>query len=52
LKKLSIVIPNLNSPVIDATIRGLENQTLSKDLFEVIVVGRDDLGLVHQNYAK
>jgi len=49
LKKLSIVIPNLNSPVIDATIRGLENQTLSKDLFEVIVVGRDDLGLVHQN---
>lgn len=35
--------------MIDHTVRGLENQTLSKDLFEVIVVGRDDQGLVRQN---
>ena len=49
MKKLSVIIPNLNSQIIDHTIRGLENQSLSKDLFEVIVVGRDDLGLIHQN---
>jgi glycosyltransferase involved in cell wall biosynthesis len=45
--KFSVIIPNLNSLVIDQTIAALEQQNIRKDEFEIIVVGRDDPGLVH-----
>lgn len=46
---VSVVIPNLNSPLIGATLEALHQQTLPLDALEVLVVGRDDLGLVHED---
>ncbi len=42
----SVVVPSLNSPVVHKTIEALEHQSLDRRLFEVIVVGMDQLGLV------
>ena len=42
----SIIIPNLNSPIIDQTIASLENQNFKRGEFEIIVVGMDKDGLV------
>lgn len=47
--QFSIVIPNLNSSVVDRTINSLENQVFDKDQFEVIVVGMDRPGLVKES---
>lgn len=46
---VSVVIPNLNSPLIGATLDALHHQTLPPSALEVIVVGRDDPGLVHED---
>ncbi len=44
--KASIVIPNLDSPLIDDTLAAVAAQEIDLDDFEVIVVGRDTPGLV------
>jgi glycosyltransferase involved in cell wall biosynthesis len=44
--KFSVIIPNLNSPVIDQTIAALEQQDFRIDDYEVIIVGRDDSSLI------
>jgi glycosyltransferase involved in cell wall biosynthesis len=43
---VSIVIPNLHSPVIDQTLESIRRQTYDHTRFEVIVVGQDRFGLV------
>ena len=45
---VSVVIPNLNSPLIGATLAALHRQTLPSGALEVIVVGCDDPGQVHE----
>ena len=49
MKKISVIIPNLNSPRIDQTITALEGQSLDPSYFEVIVVGTDRFGLVRSS---
>lgn len=49
LKRFSVVIPTLNSPIIDRTLESLERQTFPRDDFEVIVVGMDKFGLIKTN---
>src|SRR5512139_3828680 len=44
---VSIIIPNLHSPVIGETLTSLERQTY-QGAFEVIVVGQDRYGLVKE----
>ena len=46
---ISVIVPSLNSPVINLTLESLEKQTLPQDQFEVIVVGMDNDGLIHEN---
>jgi cellulose synthase/poly-beta-1,6-N-acetylglucosamine synthase-like glycosyltransferase len=43
---LSVVIPNLHSPVIDQTLAGLAAQTWPREQTEVVVVGLDKYGHV------
>jgi cellulose synthase/poly-beta-1,6-N-acetylglucosamine synthase-like glycosyltransferase len=43
---ISVIIPNLHSPIIDQVIRSVEEQTLSYQDIEIIVVGQDQYGLV------
>jgi len=47
--QVSVVIPNLNSPIIHQTVEALEKQTFDRKLYEVIVVGMDKFGLVNEN---
>jgi GT2 family glycosyltransferase len=42
----SIVVPNLDSPLVDRTLRALSEQTLEPRSLEVLIVGRDTPGLV------
>ena len=49
MKRFSVVIPTLNSPIIDRTLESLESQTFPRDEFEVIVVGVDKFGLIKTN---
>ncbi|MFN8498923.1 MAG: glycosyltransferase [Anaerolineae bacterium] len=44
--RLSVVIPNLNSPVLGQTLAALDAQTWPKDDLEVVVVGQDSYGFV------
>lgn len=44
-KGYSIVIPNLNSPVVDQTVEAILGQMQGKD-FEIVIVGKDDENLV------
>jgi glycosyltransferase involved in cell wall biosynthesis len=46
LKQFSVIVPNYNSPVVDRTIKSLEQQSFDRDLYEIIVVGTDRYGLV------
>ena len=46
-KKISIIIPNLNSPIIDQTLSSILSQE-SPYPYEIIVVGKDQYGLVQQ----
>jgi GT2 family glycosyltransferase len=47
--QLSVIIPNLHSPVIDRTLESIREQTYELDTSEVIVVGMDKHGLVHED---
>lgn len=47
-KFISIIIPNLNSPIIDQTIDSLLSQD-THFLFEIIIVGQDKYGIVEKN---
>ena len=42
----SIIVPNLDSPLVGATIAALQNQNADTSSCEIIVVGRDRPGLV------
>ncbi|MFN8472407.1 MAG: glycosyltransferase [Anaerolineae bacterium] len=44
--RLSIVIPNLNSPVLGQTLAALDAQTWPKEDLDVVVVGQDRFGYV------
>ncbi len=43
---ISVIVPNLNSPLIDRTIEALRAQTVDPHRVEILVVGLDELGLV------
>lgn len=45
----SIIIPNLNSPTVDQTIRALEQQRHQVESFEIIAVGLDEPGLIKES---
>ncbi|MCL4458357.1 MAG: glycosyltransferase [Chloroflexi bacterium] len=45
--EVSVIIPNLHSPIVDRTIRSVESQ--ATDNFEIIVVGLDRHGLINTN---
>jgi cellulose synthase/poly-beta-1,6-N-acetylglucosamine synthase-like glycosyltransferase len=49
LLTFSIVIPDLNTPGVDKTIAALENQDFERTAYEIIVVGMDKFGLVHES---
>lgn len=44
-KGISIIIPNLNSPVIDKTLNSILDQLGSENI-EIIIIGKDDLNLI------
>jgi GT2 family glycosyltransferase len=46
ISKVSIVIPNLHSPVVDRTLDSLKVQTYNLDWVEVLVVGQDKHQLI------
>jgi len=47
----SIVIPNLDSQLVDQTLAALQCQSLDRDSIEILVVGRDAPGLVPRDGA-
>ena len=49
MKLVSVVIPNLHSPIIDLTLDALDNQTLAKNKFDVTVVGMDKHNLIRES---
>jgi GT2 family glycosyltransferase len=49
VKKISVVIPNLHSPLIDQTLDALHHQTIDLSQVEVLVVGLDGPGLVRED---
>ena len=49
VQRLSIIIPNLNSPIINRTLAALRSQRFPSGNLEVIVVGRDEKGLVKED---
>lgn len=44
----SVIVPNLHSPIVNRTIESLRNQDYQNP-FEIIVVGQDRYGLVHED---
>ena len=46
---VSVIIPNLNSPIIDKTIASLKNQSYDSQKIEIIVVGQDRFGLIKED---
>ena len=46
-QQISVVIPNLNSPIVDQTLAALRAQEFDLAQVEVLVVGMDDPNLVH-----
>lgn len=46
---ISVVIPNLHSPIIGVTLESLNRQIYDSERYEVIVVGQDRFGLVQEN---
>jgi GT2 family glycosyltransferase len=47
--QISVIIPNLNSPLIDRTLAALRGQTFDLSRAEVLVVGLDEPGLVQSD---
>ncbi|MDZ7695446.1 MAG: glycosyltransferase [Deltaproteobacteria bacterium] len=52
MDKISIVIPNLNSPIIDKTIKSIFENITPHMNYEVIVVGKDKYNLIQKNKIK
>ena len=46
---VSVIIPNLNSKIIDRTVESLLSQTAVQHIAEILVVGLDQTGLVVEN---
>lgn len=46
---ISVVIPNLHSPLIDQVVQALECQTLRSQIADIVVVGQDRYGRVPAN---
>ncbi len=46
---ISVIIPNLNSPMIDRTLAALAVQDYDLSQVEILVVGRDEPGLVQDD---
>jgi glycosyltransferase involved in cell wall biosynthesis len=46
---VSVIIPNLHSPIVDRTLESLQRQTYRPAGVEVIVVGMDKYGIVHED---
>jgi GT2 family glycosyltransferase len=44
--KVAIIIPSLNSPIIDQVLAAIEEQSQIANVEQIIVVGKDDNGLV------
>ncbi len=49
MPQISVVIPNLNSPMIDKTLTSLRQQVFDLSQVEVLVVGLDGPGLVQED---
>lgn len=47
--KISIIIPNLHSPIIDRTIRSILDQEIDHS-YEIIVIGMDQFNLIDQTH--
>jgi GT2 family glycosyltransferase len=47
--QISVIIPNLNSPIIDRTLTALRAQQFDLSRVEVLVVGLDEPGLVQED---
>lgn len=47
--RISVIIPNLHSSVIDQTLQSLRQQSLNLSQVEVLVVGLDEPGLVNED---
>lgn len=47
--QISIVIPNLDSPHVAATVDSLRSQTISGDRYEIVVVGSDRPGQIRRD---
>jgi GT2 family glycosyltransferase len=46
MQTVSIIIPSLNSPIIDKVIAAITQQTQIQYVLEIIIVGKDDPGLI------
>jgi GT2 family glycosyltransferase len=46
---VSIIIPNLNSPIINQVLAAIQTQNFNLSSLEILVVGLDELGLVQTN---
>jgi glycosyltransferase involved in cell wall biosynthesis len=49
MTEVSVLIPNLHSPIVDRTLESLQRQTYRLAGVEVIVVGMDKYGIVHED---
>ncbi len=47
--QFSVIIPDLNTPTIDKAVQAVEHQDYDRSRFELIVVGMDEFGLVHES---
>lgn len=50
LPDVCIVIPSLNSPIVDQVIAAIEEQVQAERIAEIAVVGKDELGLVKSSH--
>ena len=46
VQTISVIIPSLNSPILDRVIEAILDQDLASAVSEVVVVGKDDAGLL------
>ena len=43
---IAVIIPNINSPILDRVLAAVESQGGTENLREILVIGRDDYGLI------
>ncbi len=44
--KTSIIIPSLNSPIINRVLKNIEEQTVSEQISEILIIGKDSANLI------